>query len=175
MPNGAQQVLKIVVMGLPNSGKSSFIQTISDEVHRQQQAFSSWFFGRLAVDEYLTLQFVEPPSGKVADFMWMRELVENMRAAGYIILVDSTRPQTFGKFVSILYTVRGFDEQMPIVVATNKQDQPGAWGHEDIRIGLRINDDIPVLPCVAGNRALVEEVVVQLLYQMMGQPGDAPQ
>jgi hypothetical protein len=166
------QVLKIVVMGLPSAGKSSFIQTISDEVHRQQQAFSSWFFGRLAVDDHLTLQFAEPPSGKVADFIWMRELVGNMRASGYILVVDSTRSQTFGKFASILYTIRGYDMQMPVVVATNKQDQHGAWGNQDIRIGLHITDDIPVLPCIATHRAMVEEVVVQLLYQMMGQTGD---
>jgi uncharacterized protein len=173
MPDGDQQLLKIVVMGLPNSGKSSFIQTISDEVHRQQQEFSSWFFGKLAVDEHLTIQFAEPPSQKVADFMWMRDLVSNMRAAGYILLVDSTRSQTFGKFVSILYTIRGYDATMPVVVATNKQDQPGAWSTEDIRIGLRINEDIQVLPCVANNRAMVEEVIVQLLYQMMGQSGES--
>ncbi len=172
MSDSDQQTLKIIVMGLPNAGKSSFIQTISDEVHRQQHAFSSWFFGRLAVDQYLTLQFAEPPSGKVADFMWMRELVGTMRAAGYILMVDSTRSQSFGKFASILYTIRGFDLTMPVVVATNKQDQPSAWSHEDIRIGLHIGSDVPVLPCVANNRALVEEVVVQLLYQMMGQTGD---
>jgi signal recognition particle receptor subunit beta len=173
MAHGDQQLLKIVVMGLPNSGKSSFIQIISDEVHRQQQEFSSWFFGKLAVDQHLTIQFAEPPSQKVADFMWMRDLVSNIRAAGYILLVDSTRSQTFGKFVSILYTIRGYDMAMPVVVATNKQDHAGAWSHDDIRIGLRINDDIPVLPCVANNRAMVEEVVVQLLYQMMGQPGES--
>lgn len=164
------QTLRIVVMGLPGCGKSSFIETISDEVHRQKQGFSSWLFGKVAVDDSTTLHFAEPPSKRVTDFMWMRELIATMRASGYIVVMDSTRPQTFGKFISILYSIRGYDVEMPIVVAANKQDVNGAWTAEDIRIGLRINDDIPVLPCVATHRPEVEEVVIQLLYLLMGEP-----
>jgi hypothetical protein len=164
-----QQAVKIVVMGLPGAGKSSFIQTISEEVHRQQQAFSSWLFGRLTVDENLILHFSEPPSGKVADFMTMRDLITQMRAAGYILVLDSARSQSFAKFVSILYTIRGWDMTMPVVVAANKQDQHSAWSVDDIRIALGINDDVPVLPCVATERTMVEDVVINLLNQMMGQ------
>ncbi|NWF69870.1 MAG: GTP-binding protein [Chloroflexi bacterium] len=166
------QTVKIVVIGMPGCGKTSFIQSVCTDVSRHQQGLSTWVFGRLRVDERLTLQFAEPPSRKVADFMWMRDLIASMRASGYIVLLDSTRSQSFGKFISILYTIRGYDLNIPVVVGTNKQDQPGAWSAEDIRMGLRIHDDVPVLPCVAKNRALVEDVVVQLLYQMLGEPSD---
>jgi uncharacterized protein len=168
------QTLRIVVIGLPGSGKSTFIQTISEEVKRQQQAFSSWLFGKVTVDESLILNFAEPPSRKVTDFMWMRELISNMRAHGYVVVLDSTRPQTFGKFISILYSIRGYDANMPVLVAANKQDAGNAWAANDIRLGLRIGDDIPVMPCVANRRSMVEDVVVSLLYQIMGEQQQQP-
>jgi signal recognition particle receptor subunit beta len=161
-----QQIMRIVVMGLPGSGKSTFIQTISEEVNRQKQAFSSWLFGKVTVDDSLMIHFAEPPSKRVTDFMWMRELIATMRASAYIVVLDSTRPQSFGKFISILYSIRGFDETLPVVVAANKQDNDGAWSAQDIRYGLRIGDDIPVIPCAAMTRPTVEDVVIALLQQM---------
>ena len=39
---------------------------------------------------------------------------------------------------------------------------------EDIRVGLGIPNSILVMPCIAHDRNAVKDVVVQLLYQIMG-------
>ncbi|MEL6525223.1 MAG: hypothetical protein AAFQ07_05880, partial [Chloroflexota bacterium] len=81
------------------------------------------------------------------------------------IMVDSARPQQFGEFLSILYTIRGYHEGAPIVVAANKQDHRRAWHHDDIRLGLGIRD-VSVMPCVTSSHDAVRDVVVELLYQV---------
>jgi signal recognition particle receptor subunit beta len=98
--------------------------------------------------------------------MWLREVMSRIRATGFIVMVDSTKPQQFGEFLSILYTIRGYHHDAPLVVAANKQDRPRAWGAEDIQMGLGIRD-IPVRPCVASDPELVRDTVIELLYQVM--------
>ena len=101
------------------------------------------------------------------DFMWLREVMGRLQASGFIVLVDSTRPQQFGEFLSILYSIRGYHHDAPLVVAANKQDHRTAWYPDDIRLGLGIRD-VSVLPCVSHDTYSVRDVVLDLLYQMMG-------
>ena len=56
---------------------------------------------------------------------------------GFIVMVDSTRPETFREARKILETFRAY-APTPYVVAANKQDMPDAWDLEDMRIALRI-------------------------------------
>lgn len=163
----ASDVVKLIVTGLSKSGKSDFIKSISQYTEWQAEPENSWFFGRVRVDQSLILHFLEPPIGKQFDFMWLRDVMSKIRATGFIVMVDSTRPQHFGEFLSILYTIRGYHDNAPLVVAANKQDKHNAWSAEDIRLGLGIRD-VKVMPCIASDYNLVREVVVDLLYQVMG-------
>ncbi len=160
------KVIKLVVAGSTQSGKTQFIQNISQYTEWQEEPNNSWFFGRVRVDPTLILHFLEPPSQQQFDFLWLRDVISKIRATGYIILVDSTRPQQFGQFLSILYTVRGFHEDAPLVVAATKQDHPRAWNPRDIQLGLGIRD-VPVHPCTTHNRDMVRDVVLDLLYQVI--------
>ncbi len=58
------------------------------------------------------------PGQKRFDFMW-EILSEGM--LGFIVMVDSTRPETFREARSILETFRAY-APTPYVVAANKQD-----------------------------------------------------
>ena len=48
-------------------------------------------------------------------------------------------------------------------MAANKQDKADAWPPEDLRIALRVDRDVKVLPCVATERELVKSVLLELL------------
>jgi signal recognition particle receptor subunit beta len=158
--------VKLIVIGSKGSGKTQFIQTISQYTEWQAEPENSWFFGRVRVDANLILHFLEPPMDKQFDFIWLREVMSRIRATGFIIMVDSTRPHYFGEFLSILYTIRGFHDDAAIAVACNKQDKHNAWSVDDIKVGLGIRD-VSMLPCVAHDYNDVRDVLIDLLYQVM--------
>lgn len=157
--------LKIIVTGLAGSGKTSLIERVSQYTETEGTQDHHWFFGRVRVDNNLILHFYEPPMQAQFDFMWLREVMQRIRATGFIIMVDSSRPQQFGEFLSILYTVRGYHEHAPIVVAANKQDKRNAWHYDDIRLGLGIRD-VSVMPCITSSHDAVRDVVIDLLCQL---------
>jgi signal recognition particle receptor subunit beta len=161
----SSDIVRLIVTGLARSGKSQFIQSISQYTEWQDEDATGWFFGRVRVDSSLILHFLEPPIDSTYDFMWLRDIVSKMHATGFVVMVDSTRPQTFGEFLSIVYTIRGFHADAPLVVAANKQDRPNAWSATDLQLGLGIRD-VTVLPCVAHDRGSVRDIVVDLLQQI---------
>lgn len=164
-PKSSAQTIDIAVIGLPKSGKSTFIKSISQYTEWQDKPHYSWYFGRVRANRDLILHFLEPPSTELFDFIWIRDLLSNLHATGYIIMVDSSRPKSFGPFVSILYTLRGMYPEAPLVVAANKQDHHRAWKANDIQMGLGLRDYL-VMPCIAQYRDSVKEVVIELLRQM---------
>lgn len=166
----AAQVVKIIVAGLNGSGKTNFIKSVSQYTEYQNDNEKGWFFGRVRVDHNLILHFMEPPMSAAYDFMWLRDVVLKVRATGFVVMVDSTKPHTFGKFLSILYTVSNIDVHTPVVVAANKQDRQSAWQVDDIRLGLGIRD-IPVLPCITHQPESVREVLIELLMQVYDRAG----
>jgi signal recognition particle receptor subunit beta len=85
---------------------------------------------------------------------------------GFVVMVDSVRPETFREARSILDTFRSY-APTPYVVAANKQDQDDAWSPEDLRIALRIDPQVKVLPCVATDRDSVKTVLLELLYSIL--------
>ena len=161
------ETLDILITGLPATGKSSFVTTICDHSGMGQGTMAGWQLGRLSVDTELQVKFLEPPAMQQFDFIWLRDLISRADVPGFIVVCDSTQPESFGEMIGILETIRALHPQTPCVLATNKQDVPGAWGAEDIRVGLGIPNSILVMPCIAHDRNAVKDVVVQLLYQII--------
>ncbi len=95
--------------------------------------------------------------------MW-EILAEGM--LGFVVLVDSSKPETFREAKSILETFRAY-APTPYVVAANKQDHPDAWGVDDLRIALRIEPEVKLLPCVARDKNTVRDVLLELLYSIL--------
>jgi signal recognition particle receptor subunit beta len=52
-------------------------------------------------------------------------------------------------------------------VAANKQDIPDAWSTDDLRIALRVDKTVKVLPCVARDKESVKGVLLELLYTIL--------
>jgi uncharacterized protein len=170
------QTVKMVVTGPFNSGKTQFIQSVSEinvvsterkissEAERVKESTTvAMDFGRITVDQDLVLYLFGTPGQKRFDFMW-EILSEGM--LGFIVMVDSTRPETFREARSILETFRAY-APTPYVVAANKQDLPDAWEMEDIRLALRISPNVKLLPCVATKKDTVKTVLLELLYSIL--------
>lgn len=157
-------ILNIAVIGLYGAGKTTLINTISQRTAQRGEGMATWHYGQVDVDDTLTLQFMEPPSAERFDFLWLRELISNLDVSGYIVLVDSTKPETFGEFISVLYTIRAQHSHLPVIVAANKQNHYRAWSTNDLKVMLRIGDDVPVMPCIATDFEVVKNVVLRLMY-----------
>ena len=170
------QTVKMVVTGPFAAGKTEFIRTISEiDVVSTERKISSaaervkeqttvaMDFGRITIDEDLVLYLFGTPGQKRFDFMW-EILSEGM--LGFIVVVDSSRPETFREARSILDTFRGY-AATPYVVAANKQDHPDAWSPEDLRIALKIDSSIKVVPCVARDKESVKAALLELLYSIL--------
>ena len=172
------QTVKMVVTGPFNAGKTKFIQSVSEiNVVSTERKITSdaeqvkstttvaMDFGRITVDQDLVLYLFGTPGQKRFDFMW-EILSEGM--LGFIVMVDSNRPETFREARSILETFRAY-APTPYVVAANKQDLPDAWELEDIRLALRLSPEVKLLPCVATKKETVKSVLLELLYSILAE------
>jgi len=170
------QTVKMVVTGPFNSGKTEFISSVSEidvvsterkissEVERIKDSTTvAMDFGRITVDADLVLYLFGTPGQKRFDFMW-EILSEGM--LGFVVMIDSTRPETFREARSILETFRAY-APTPYVVTANKQDCEDAWEISDMRIALRLDPKIKLLSCVATEKETVKVVLLELLYSIL--------
>jgi len=108
------QTVKMVVTGPFGAGKTAFIQSISEidvvsterkistEAERIKETTTvAMDFGRITVDDDLVLYLFGTPGQKRFDFMW-EILSEGM--LGFVVVVDSARPETFREAKGILQT-----------------------------------------------------------------------
>jgi signal recognition particle receptor subunit beta len=167
------QTVKMVVTGPFSSGKTSFIGSVSEipvvRTERKitdatrsvkEQTTVAMDFGRITIDKDLALYLFGTPGQKRFDFMW-EILSEGM--LGFVVLVDSARPETFREARRILDTFRSYSNT-PFVIAANKQDDEDAWPPEDLKIALGLDKDTRVLACVATEKDSVKNILLELLY-----------
>jgi signal recognition particle receptor subunit beta len=170
------QTVKMVVTGPFNSGKTEFIRSVSeidvvsterkissDAERVKDQTTVAMDFGRITVDDNLVLYLFGTPGQRRFDFMW-EILSEGM--LGFIVMVDSTRPETFREARNILETFRAY-APTPYVVADNNQDCKDAWDLEDMRIALRLDSRVKFLPCIATDKETVKNTLLELLYSIL--------
>jgi len=170
------QTVKIVVTGPFNAGKTELIRSISeinvvdterkvtgDEEKIKGSTTVAMDFGRITVDNDLVLFLFGTPGQKRFDFMW-EILSEGM--LGFIVMVDSTRPETFREARTILETFKAY-APTPYIIVANKQDCQDAWSIEDIRAALRLDQNIKLLPCIARKKSSVKTVLLELLYAIL--------
>ena len=173
------QTVKMVVTGPFSAGKTEFIRSVSEiDVVSTERKISSaseklvkeattvaMDFGRITVDDDLVLYLFGTPGQRRFDFMW-EILSEGM--LGFIVMVDSTRPETFREARSILGTFHAY-APTPYVVAANKQDIKDAWDIEDMRHVLRLDSKVKLISCVGTDRDSVKAVLLELLYSILSE------
>jgi len=172
------QTVKMVITGPFDAGKTAFINSVSEiDVVSTERKISSeavriketttvaMDFGRITIDDELVLYLFGTPGQKRFDFMW-EILSEGM--LGFVVVIDSSRPETFREARSILETFRAY-APTPYVVAANKQDLKDSWGIDDLRIALRLDPKIKLLPCIAIDREFVKNTLLELLYSILNE------
>jgi len=172
------QTLKMVVTGPFNAGKTEFIKSVSEidivsterkissEIERIKETTTvAMDFGRITVDDEMVLYLFGTPGQKRFDFMW-EILSEGM--LGFVVIIDSNRPETFREARKILETFRAYSPT-PYVVAANKQDCEDAWEIDDMRIALRLGPNIKLLECVATDKESVKHILLELLYSILAE------
>ncbi len=159
-PGGIRAYIpKILVTGPYNAGKSTFVHAVSSKAisvdrlgttvaldygHVEYKGFSIDIFGTPGQERF-------DPILKVL----------GGEALGVILVVDSTKPETFTRAKELLEKTTKFG--LPYVIAANKQDLPNALSPEEIRKRLNLPKDIPIIPTVANKGIGVYEVLDALI------------
>ncbi len=168
-PGGVRAYIpKILVTGPYNAGKSSFVHAISnravsvdrlgttvalDHGHLEYKGFSIDLFGTPGQERFDPI---------------LRML--GKEALGVILVVDSTKPETFPRAKQMLESVTHFG--LPYVVAANKQDLPNALPPEEIKRRMVLPDDVPVIPISAVKGEGVYKVIDALLDLLIWREGE---
>ena len=167
------QVVKIVITGAFSAGKTNLIRSISEiepvsteyavsdptERLQKDETTVALDFGTININDDAALYLFGTPGQERFDFMWEHL---SLGCLGYVVLVDSCRP---AHFAETRHLMDRFSEitDAPFVVAANKQDDPSALPLMYIRKRLQLPEYIPLLPCVATDRASVKAVLLGLL------------
>ena len=172
------QAVKMVITGPFFAGKTQFIGSVSEiDVVSTERKISSTAeqvkesttvamdFGRITVGDDLVLYLFGTPGQRRFDFMWD---ILSQGMLGFVVMVDSTKPETFREAKRVLETFESY-ASTPFVVAANKQDMEDAWEPEDLRIILRLRQDVKILPCTATDKESVKNVLLELLYSILDQ------
>ncbi|HSH03772.1 MAG TPA: ATP/GTP-binding protein [Anaerolineae bacterium] len=172
------QIIKIVITGPFASGKTTFISSLSEVgVMTTEKKISTaaerikdtttvaMDYGRIAVDDSLVVHLFCTPGQKRFDFMW-DVIARGMQ--GLVLVVDSTRSETFREAKRMLEAILRSAPNTAVVIAANKQDHEDAWTSEDMRLLLRLDESIKVVPCVALDKDSVKNVLIELIFSIFG-------
>jgi signal recognition particle receptor subunit beta len=85
---------------------------------------------------------------------------------GYVLLVDSTRPDSVVEAQGILAAFRKMAD-VPFVVALNRSEGLDPHGESQVRQSLELDDRVPVVPCDATDKESVKAVLLALLYSVL--------
>jgi len=169
------KLYKVVVTGLFNAGKTTFVNTLSDidavgterstsrngEAKIKPTTTVALDYGRVKLQPDVEIHLFGTPGQDRFDFM--RDLLaESMH--GFIFLVDSTDRATLRQAANLLASFKNRGN-VPYLLVANKADQNGLSSAE-IRTRLRLPQSQPVASCIATNKASVKGVVEQLVTML---------
>ncbi|MBS7249162.1 MAG: GTP-binding protein [Candidatus Freyarchaeota archaeon] len=140
--------MKILVTGSYHSGKSTIIRSLtkgkSISIDKKDTTVALDY--GIADIENLQIHLFGTPGLK--HFKILRQVLSK-GADGVLFLVDSQDKNSDGEAKGIWREVEEFLPGVPITVAANKQDLPGARKAAQIREDLNIPSDIHIIPTVA--------------------------
>ncbi len=165
-PGGVRAYIpKILVTGPYNAGKSSFVHAVSNKAVSVDRLGTTVALDHGKVEyKGFTIDIFGTPGQERFDPLLK---VLGSEALGVILVVDSTRPETFPRAKQLLEKTTHFG--LPYVIAANKQDLPNALKPEEIRRLMHLPDDVPIIPTVATKGIGVYEVLDALIRLLIGE------
>lgn len=167
------RILKVVVTGPFNAGKSQFVKVISDipvvaterkisarAKELKSQTTVALDYGRVQLGDDI-LHLNGTPGQPRFDFMWT---ILSKEMHGLVLVVDATTPDSFDNARAMLAEILA-PRIVPYLIAANKQDQADALHPDQVRRRLGLTDCL-VMPCVASRKTSVKMVLSQLVQMI---------
>lgn len=154
---------KIVVTGPFNAGKSSFVHAVSDIAVSADHLGTTVALdhGRVTMDGLTADVFGTPGQARFDPIL----RVVAGQALGVIVMVDSTKPDSFERAREMLHLV--WKKGIPGIVAANKQDVPGALSPEEVARLLQPPPTVRVVGCTGSDPASAKNVLRDLIEQIL--------
>ena len=151
------KLYKLVVTGMFNAGKTTFVNTLSDidavntdkATHHSAEAqvkpatTIAMDYGTVKINNQIDIHLFGTPGQDRFDFM--RDLLTD-GMHGFIFLVDSTDRGSLDKATRLLALFKK-QGNVPYLLAANKADQKGL-SHREIRKQINLPPQQPITPCV---------------------------
>jgi len=171
MESDDKQIVKLVITGPVNAGKTTMVQNLSDsqlaatdvaatDQVSQLKAMTTvgLDFGILKIDDHLELHLFGTPGQARFNFMWN---ILSKGAIGAIFLVDSSSDESLQEMKKMFdYFIEHVD--LPMIVGATKQDLAGAKNIETIADMLGLHTDL-VLPVDAREKEGSKMLALTLL------------
>ena len=179
MAGEEKQIVKLVITGPVNAGKTTMVQNLSDsqiaatdvaatDSVSQLKAMTTvgLDFGILKIDEHLELHLFGTPGQSRFNFMWN---ILSKGAIGAIFLVDSTSDDSMAEMKKMFaYYAEHVD--LPVIVGATKQDLPGARSVDEIAALLDLGD-VMVIPVDAREKEGSKMLALTLLGNALVEAG----
>ncbi|NWF35592.1 hypothetical protein F3F93_02380 [Mariprofundus sp. KV] len=179
-----KQVVKLVITGPVNAGKTTMVQNLSDSqiaatdvapsdqvAQLKSMTTVGLDFGILKIDEHLELHLFGTPGQSRFNFMWN---ILSKGAIGAIFLVDSTSEESLIEMRK-MYDYYEEHVGLPVLVGATKQDLPGAKDVDEIAAILNLGD-VMVVPVDArekeGSKMLALTLLGNALVQASAEAGE---
>ncbi|HLA45746.1 MAG TPA: hypothetical protein VJZ27_20025 [Aggregatilineales bacterium] len=144
---------KFLVTGAAHTGKSQFITTITGAETRA--------YGEVQINPDMKIGLFSRLAPPEPDW---REVID--LCIGVVLMVDATRPDTFADVPHMIEIMRQV-HNVPMIIAVNKQDAPGAHPPGAVRDHLPEDLEIKVFPCIATQKQSAENVLLALIYTIL--------
>jgi signal recognition particle receptor subunit beta len=158
---------KILVTGPYHSGKSSIVHAISTSSVSVDRMGTTIAMDHGYLDHKGFAADVYGTPGQEKFDPILEFLAEE--AVGVILVVDATKPETFERARRMLTLTSGY--ALPLVVAANFTDLPEALTPEQVREGLELPPDTPVVPTIGVHGAGSEELLETMFELLMSEEG----
>ncbi|MEZ4812849.1 MAG: ATP/GTP-binding protein [Caldisericia bacterium] len=167
---------KILITGPFSSGKTTFIQTLSDtEFVSTEEILSNGSsdgkkyttvgidFGKIIISDDLSIYLFGTPGQERFDFIWEDQINGSIAIMIMVDRSDFSSVMGAKNFVKF-YTSR---TNVPIIIVANKSDLPSVISMEGMKQFFEPIVDCKIVECVGKNKASAKDALYTVFFQVI--------